>query len=297
MTKIYLPKRLHPDFRDPNKRPMGPVAIDWNNPLSRGLLFYPVWEGNNARCLVTGELGTVAGTGITQVLTDEGVALSSAGASSVTFTKPKHINGGPFTIATRWAWDGVDNINQGAICLPSSDDGTMYLPDIDSMAWDTAGGGQTNMDDQPPQSDVDAGVFATWSIANHTHSSGNPGLFAYKNGSRLEHGASNHTYAPTAGDSIKLFEGQSSQFAAGDMLFVALWDRQLSSAEQIMLANDPYQILRPLNDSSYLISEGNTRSQVIAPFIPPIVDFIFRMPNTVNDVDAEITIYSMRVKR
>lgn len=42
MTVLDLPKRSHPDFAIPGKAPLGPVAVDWQNPLSRGLI--GVWR-------------------------------------------------------------------------------------------------------------------------------------------------------------------------------------------------------------------------------------------------------------
>ena len=35
---LKLPKRFHPDFSRPNKKPVGPVEIDWSNPITLGLI-------------------------------------------------------------------------------------------------------------------------------------------------------------------------------------------------------------------------------------------------------------------
>lgn len=37
MGQILLPKQYHPDFALPGKKPIGPVEVDWNNPLTKGL--------------------------------------------------------------------------------------------------------------------------------------------------------------------------------------------------------------------------------------------------------------------
>lgn len=45
MSALILPKRYHPDFRVPNRKPVGGVEVDDNSPLSRGLLHAYLLDG------------------------------------------------------------------------------------------------------------------------------------------------------------------------------------------------------------------------------------------------------------
>ena len=38
MPAFKLPKQFHPDFSQPNKKPVGPLEIDWSNPITQGLI-------------------------------------------------------------------------------------------------------------------------------------------------------------------------------------------------------------------------------------------------------------------
>lgn len=37
MPLLQLPKHYHPDFSQPGRKPVGPVEVDWSNPLARGV--------------------------------------------------------------------------------------------------------------------------------------------------------------------------------------------------------------------------------------------------------------------
>ena len=61
MSKITLPKRYHPDFRLPNRKPVGPVEIDWDNRRTWGLKYFIHFTPSGPVDLVTGQRGTCFG--------------------------------------------------------------------------------------------------------------------------------------------------------------------------------------------------------------------------------------------
>ena len=40
MAILKLPKQYSPDFSSPKVKPVGPVELDWGNPITKGLDFY-----------------------------------------------------------------------------------------------------------------------------------------------------------------------------------------------------------------------------------------------------------------
>ena len=52
MAFIKLPKQFHIDFRIPGMKPVGPVEIDYDNPLARSLDAFMLFDGYEATNLV-----------------------------------------------------------------------------------------------------------------------------------------------------------------------------------------------------------------------------------------------------
>ena len=54
MGMLKLPKEFLPGFGQPGVKPTGPLEIDWDNPLTRGLSHCFVFDSNEVGDLVTG---------------------------------------------------------------------------------------------------------------------------------------------------------------------------------------------------------------------------------------------------
>jgi len=73
---LKLTKRFHPDFVTRNKKPLGSVTIDWNNPLSRDLKWF-AWTDRGGLCsdLVSDTFHVRAPKGYTNTLQGAGLSI------------------------------------------------------------------------------------------------------------------------------------------------------------------------------------------------------------------------------
>jgi len=245
MAKLPLPKSYSADFQNPRVKPVGDVEIDWDNPITRGLKFWPVFVGNKAIDLVSGQTGVNAGT-ITGGVSKEGKTLISGGTSQVAFSDVYHgIGTGAFTQLVRFNWDGNPANFQTPISLPTVNEVGMYTPQEAGGAFSSDADASGTIAYSPDK--VIQDQFDTFSICKGDGSSIQDG---FVNGILQSGGlARNYTEGGTSG--ITLFNGQGSEYGHGGLLFAAVWNRRLTDSEQLEMARTPYQILKPKVEPVY----------------------------------------------
>lgn len=86
MGSILLPKRLHPDFSIPGRKPICPIEIDWSEPLSKDLVFavFTAQHGQDLypRDLVSGKIPTDIDSNTRKIGVEKNRYLSTDSAGS-----------------------------------------------------------------------------------------------------------------------------------------------------------------------------------------------------------------------
>lgn len=260
MTAFTLPKRYHPDFRQPNKKPAVAFEIDWTHPLTRGLVFcaFPELQAVN---LVTGDQAT-SSSGSTNKPTVSGVHLDQAATTDYQYY-PNTIDSidTDFTIAIRCNLSSAAN-NAALLHVPFTDDATWDAPQY-TMGLTRASSSNVVWvwfsSTSPRESlteilefgtDLDIAVVRDGTAAESTF---------YKNGvsqgavGTPSFGINNSNKAPIHFGERK--HQNTGEGAAGEFHYGMIWDRTLSALELAELNRDPYQILKPVT-ALYLFPSG-----------------------------------------
>lgn len=252
MSLYKLPKKFHPDFISPSKKPICPVEIDWSNPITLGLkLCYfagqPVDLTTRAPSVSTAPTPTplngnimVQGNGATSryvnlansITIDAGCTVAmSAYLNTQTGYFFDHING---TNRTLVAWTGTEWF--------------LYL------------GNQTR-----------SNVGADWCNAG-THNglvvgyrrSAPTDTYWFKNGTKYTKTSSGSIATGVYNFQPHLLERYSNANPLNGGIGVFLvYDRCLSEAECSSLSANIYQVFRPANDPYYFVPSGGTPSYSI----------------------------------
>ena len=243
-----LPKRFHPDFRIPGKKPVGAVEVDWSNPITRGmrLAVAPALEGNSN--LVSRDL-PLSSSGANWAQEQGGIRFESngyfeydKGGSDVSSTRTMltimSMSGSSESI-------GVASANSAATDEYAAVGGKVgqyfvyYFRDGNSN-WITYG--------TPAEGQIYTLVGVSRGSVTHA---------LWIDGSEV--GVSS-AYSPSiASDSFsvgQVLDLSPSSGVSTNYLSV-VWDRGLSDSEIRSISKNPYQILKPANDNyGYYIPSG-----------------------------------------
>lgn len=252
MGQILLPKQYHPDFATPGKKPIGPVEIDWDNPLAQGLVYF--WHGGMVNHNATTGVGEqVVGGAVRKVLN-----LPFAGSifNSANFNGVGGSSGRTVVVHAR----------HGAFA-PSN------FSDAQAVGWGVNSAGElfdfgvNTSSGQGPLGNMRLSVASGFAVANGPSlNDGGQHIFAVSvsgnvNQSRFAldgalHGINDSgaralnssvtTQLTIGSDAANKTGGSWYGTAAGTGVGLALvFDRELSDVELHKITADPYQIFKP----------------------------------------------------
>ena len=258
MALHQLPKSFHPDFSNPRKKPIGPVKVDWSNPLTRGLV--AAWT-----CDEAGLLRDISGNG------HHGTPTGTAGYYGSTRGRALDLTGTDYyTITDRAAFDFAggamsvvagtisDSAGQNAELVEKQAGGLRYYQLFDATGsvwkWFVRGTGATIQ--------LTGGTSVTGEYVNLCATASSSGAVLYENGVQT---ASNGSDPGDLSNSADLYLGFGNAGTYdGKVYYVWMYDRQLSDLEAQQLHESPYQILKPVEPSLYFTTEAGAAPTVVA---------------------------------
>lgn len=272
MAVFELEKQFHPDFGTPQKKPVDSLAVDWDNPLARGLMFATPLQQHNPIDLVNGLRGVLlngasydrqeAGNPVVDYDgTNDVIDFGLASRHSVDFSHPDG-----FTYVFIGGRDGTS----AGTYFSKRDGGTAEIQlftGTTSLSLNIGGATDTITGSGGSPQDTRA-VFG---------GSGVGGSFdGYFDGEISITGVA--TNVPVRQD-INLSVGArwqsypATQYRINgwsEALF--LWRRVLSPAEHKAIANDPYQILKPAIPVTFIspveeVAGAGIRNPLCGPLI------------------------------
>ena len=233
-----LPKLAHPDFSEPNRKPVGGVVIDRDHPLARGLIRYDV-DGTTMDS--DGSVQTVVGVG------GKGLKLNNNG-DEFNFSRLNHSDYEGFTLLVIGSFGTGYGSNPGFMRSGNfGNQGEIFLTqNISRRPWIRWDG----VDILKPASGAELPTDELCSVAfGVTH---NDTVAIHING-KLEY---SNTHTSTSTGFFNYYGWQSSTGERFDQTIYALgmWGRELSSVEVASLHRNPYQILKPANPLTYFFA-------------------------------------------
>ena len=276
LKRTPLPKTYSPDFQNPRVKPVGPVEIDWSNPLTEGLWAVYLMEGPDPLNLVNGKRASRIGTPDFSINGQEGKVFSehnSAANSGLTLNNGA-INSNEITVLGRTSYGDVTidhalfNINAQALVF-----------------WADTNLGALRLAAYTGTSPNYASTFAT--VANYDKFY-SIGLQAVRSGSETStetwvDGIKTATAANTgitdwtASTNVTL--GIVDTFikdTRGEISYAFIWSRRLNDADFKEVTDNPYQLLKPVQTVTYtptfvtleatVAGTSSTTGDLIVPF-------------------------------
>jgi len=239
MPLYTLPKHLHPDFAEPGRKPVGTVEVDWDNPITRGLLAVFVPQSG----------GTLYDLVSRTFLTKEGTTLLwdadgwTTGDTDSQFTAPDSSRFdivGDQSIAIDCFYSTAASNNQTIACNRNSG----------NVVWDfmvtngdklRVNAGGVNVDGST--SLTDRNYILGFSIRDTVESK------VFVDG-RVD-GTGTHTLVDQNAPFRIMARGANSSYWFGKVRALYMWDTVKTEAEQRAIADNFYQILKPAVPISY----------------------------------------------
>lgn len=268
MSNLVLPRQFNPHFKTPRKKPVGPVEIDWSNPLSRGLMLFsvPITSGLGVYDAVKNRVYTDSTFNISQTSFETefdhlGQYILMKGTGSA-----HHLE---LTEAQDNLNEGYRTVLTGAIYTNAAKDhtvlhhGTLVGSNEHILIWADTSGGVLR-----PGINSGASHFGTsGSIPVNEFVVWGTGYIVTSGAAAAQHwvnGEKSGSLGPDIGDTrfaavqALNFGNQSGsgRMHEGSLYFYAMWDRELSEAEHLSFSKDPYQLLKPITPSVYFVSAG-----------------------------------------
>ena len=109
MALYTLPKQYHPDFSQPNKKPIGDAEIDWSNPLTKNIRLFVIFNSAGLPYdLVTGKFLSTTNNPV-QTVSIRGKQLSFDGVNQSASIPVDLSNTANVTVLTGYSWDSYSN--------------------------------------------------------------------------------------------------------------------------------------------------------------------------------------------
>jgi len=262
MGQLILPKRFHPDFKNPRIKPIGDVEIDWSHPLAKDIKHFFLLNSTSPRDLISDALGVNSGA------TLRGNDVDFDGASDfidfpnddIWFTGDEpwsmalHLNldafpssfGGVFTPAYQKGGSTNHNIfvSENASYSPITmrilnSSGSLYK----AIRFPTATFG------------TDATGAHTWAVTHNGISSDDANFRVYKD---------NLSVAPITGaGTATISQTQMGRYNSGNEMdgslrYIVVWKRELTQEQMRRFINNPYALLKPRQPAIYFIPAAET---------------------------------------
>jgi len=259
MAFIKLPKEFHIDFRIPGMKPVGPVEIDYTNPLSRSLDAFMLFDGYEATNLVAPNRFKFGSSykgiddlkGGAKGLEAHITALTTTGevyriVPMRSFNQGTAIFSGCFENYTGAA---------GFFSLRTVDTApnTIFFR-LDNNSIRVRINGSTIVLDSPVDvfgSTTSVVKTITWNEDTNTRSLYIDGAFADSDGTAF-------SWVDQVPNEYSLYGDNSAggNVANSWQRYAMTFDRELTEGEVASLYRDPYQLLRPLAQSVYITSDA-----------------------------------------
>lgn len=243
MANLALHKYLAPGFTAPDQMPIGPVEIDWVNPLARGLVFAVFLENGNTQPILGGiknaalDLGGAGIHGWDQTV--------GATTSTLQYPIPKGLDYSCGTIAM--SFERVEAPQEFAkLFITVGSEFQLYRVSSDSTVELQIGGttGSATFTDPVFEVGVEKAITVTWDdVANFRQ--------YIVNGAKGTHGGS-FTGGAESNATYHLGNRENGErYAGGIIRYNLIWDRVLTDPEMADISANPYQVLKPVTDPYY----------------------------------------------
>lgn len=267
MGVLQLPRHLHSDFRQLKKKPVGPVEIDWSNPLTRGLILFPIF--NTAGYAVYDAAQDRLYRDVTHGLSQSnftvaqgkfGQRVDCAGAATTQRLRlsedRENITGEYWTVLTGAVYTdaGKDHtlLHHGTT-ISSSGHVLIWADTLSGALRPSLNGGTTAVG---ANGSIPVNKFTVWG-AGYEIDTSSPAVKFWVDGAQSgATGSTTRTSSAGAQPMNFANENGGSRQHKGALYFYAVWERELTPAEHRSFARDPYQFLKPASRPVYFLSEG-----------------------------------------
>ena len=160
MSFLKLPKQFHPDFQQPNKKPLNGIKLDYSSDLVRGLVLDVEMDegGGSPRDLVTGELLTSNGQGWDIRDGDRETTYAVADNDHLSLSGLEDFSGSSHTIHMRVRIDNFDTA--GLVILGWNNNGTHFWQVDDVLTTVFIAG--TSLDTTASAHEGATGIYRDW---------------------------------------------------------------------------------------------------------------------------------------
>ena len=258
-----LPKRFHPDFRNPKVKPIGPVELDRSDPFSRGIV--GCWmmnsggefevdlsptrakaEFRSSPLRSVGSVGKIidfSGSNDELRVSPKNAALNITGDLTIVILfKLNDMGGERYLIGTDFASEGTESQNCiYSLAIQSDGDMTMF--------WEHGTG--TNVTPRSASSGIAADE---WDIASITRRSNADSEVDFYMDGVLVSTVTSLTNASGGEDSPLFIAGlreTATNQMSGDLGFTYVYDRRFTAEEHRLINEAPYRLLKPLTPPIY----------------------------------------------
>lgn len=261
-TALPLPKRLHPDFIQPYRKPIGRVEIDWDNPLTQGLRMFVLFQGNVPYDLVTGRrLDISASTGTVDYSPANGEFALNVNSSAIAVNTEPTPEGitifGRIKADQTTATERFLNLGNSA----SNEFASVFFHSGGKIRFQgTDNGGTIRYTVNSTDNYVADKYYSITAVSNIFSQN----VVLYMDNDIVQSAAASFT-APTMdrfGFGGRYMNGSWANTGNGDISYAGYFVRDLTQAEAQALNADPYQILKPAKPVFYFIPAGGTTYNV-----------------------------------
>ena len=250
-----LPKLYSTDFRLPNKKPVGDVEIDWNNPLSKGLVsgIYPF--GGKAVNLARSNTGLNEESGVTNVIFGGQEVLLFDGTANARITQTQ-----TFSDMSAYCDVYYNTLKDHAMFDVNNQDLTFWADNFSGELRTTMYAGSTMVG---ATGSLNIGEWNNW--GGFADKSGNFGA-TYVNG--IQNATGSIGTGNWENSSLQSFGGTLTSTAKASNAYYKyflLWDRKLTAVEFKSISDNPYQILKPKSEPVYFTADAGGGGTITVP--------------------------------
>ena len=266
MAKLNLPKGYHPDFQNQRVKPLGSVEIDWDNPITKNLLYYFVWQDGQPYDLVSQRVIPLTTEGTSLKHDKDGAYAKNTGRSQAdsSYSPLSSIGTGGVSILSRFRQPTTDRETVFCSRVGNNVDQVEFRSNSDANGASEAGGLMFKASETS-----DGTVYAASAITGEFQNViGIRSLTAqtlYSNGLLLASDTTNTDDLSGAADFVfGGLPGITTIEFNGDRGVDAGWSRSLTDAESKTLTNSPYQILKPKTPAVYYTAGASGSFTLVA---------------------------------
>lgn len=258
MPHFPLDKKQHPDFVQKGKKPVGPVEIDWSNPIARGLKHCLIFNGTTNtfdladNAVYASEMSVGVASGVQGLLgdsTEKTLTLrhGTVTSSDVSIVSRIVLNGTP---------SGDEEVLVGKLDSGTSEREWLFrittARELQWLEWDTSGANQT----YTTTATIPTATQTTLGVSYPRDTSADTKLYIDGVNKSAGKSSTNKQTSPKAAP-IRIGTCDTiDDCIDGVYVLTLIFDRVLTDTEHATLSRDPYQILKPSVDLMGFWSAG-----------------------------------------